>query len=299
MTRGFSEYPRVSDICSMTSWIREPAKKPIEKNSFLFETTEAGFCSQFNNYFYSALYSTSSKLPLYVNDTVNAVSIHYPLIKNTFAPVANVVFTDTGVMSATSLIKKSGAQRVAGTLRAFLNNVQAPRFRQMARELLLWNPALLEKIRGLDTFTNIDLGIHMRGGDKIVTGESANIPIETYIDAARKYQRSSGKPALTIFVMTDSSQRLEEFKRKKDASWTIVTIRYPADLIGHTQRDFNAATSQKRMTAYLEFIRELVLMQSVPHIICTFSSNIGRFLYLTAADTTTVVSVDMPVFTPI
>jgi hypothetical protein len=283
----------------MTSWIREPPKKPIEKNSFLFETTEAGFCSQFNNYFYSALYAMSSKLPLYVNDTVNAVSIHYPLIKNTFVPLTNLTFTDTTVVSATSLIKKSGAQKVAGTLLAFLNNLEKSRFRQMAREILVWNPALLEKIKRLDTSANIDLGIHMRGGDKIVTGESANISVDTYINAARKYQRDSGKTTLTIFVMTDSSQRLEEFKRKKDASWTIVTIRYPPDLIGHTQRDFNAATSQKRMTGYLEFIRELVVMQSAPHIICTFSSNIGRFLYLTADDTTTVVSVDMPVFTPI
>ena len=287
----------------MTSWIQVPPRKQVEKNSFLFETTEAGFCSQFNNYLYSAMYATSVNTPLYVNDTTNAVSLRYPLIKNTFVNQPNVTFTDTQVLSATSLMRKSASQKIAGVLLQYLNMVEKSKFREMARKIFAWNPSLLLKIQTrLDDASfpdEIDVGVHMRAGDKIITGESKDISVETYINAIRKYQKESKKKALTIFVMTDSSERLEELKRKKDSCWNIVTLGYPVNVKGHTQRDFNAAPSQTRMSAYIDFMSELFLMQTLPQIICTYSSNIGRFLYLTADDSTSVVSMDMPVFSPV
>lgn len=286
----------------MTSWIQAAPRKPIEKNSFLFETTEAGFCSQFNNYLYSVMYASSVNTPLYVNDTTNAVSVHYPLIKNTFVNQPNVTFTDTQVISATSLIRKSAQQKIAGVLRLYLNMVETPKFREMARKIFAWNPSLLPKIQArLDEtlLPDVDVGVHIRAGDKILTGESKDIPVEAYINAIRKYQKDSNKTTLTIFVMTDSSQRLEKLKEKKDSSWKIVTLGYPENVNGHVQRDFNAAPLQRRMRAYIEFMSELFYMQTLPHIICTYSSNIGRFLYLTADDSTSLVSMDMPVFSPI
>jgi hypothetical protein len=59
---------------------------------------------------------------------------------------------------------------------------------------------------------------------------------------------------------------------------------------GHVQRDFNASSAGNRMNTYLNFIAELFLMQQIQHVVCTFSSNVGRFLYLTSENE--VVTVD-------
>ena len=67
---------------------------------------------------------------------------------------------------------------------------------------------------------------------------------------------------------------------------------------GQVQREFNAANSRTRMNAYMNFIAELVSIQRAEHIVCSFSSNVGRFLYLTAEDYTSVASVDIPKFIP-
>lgn len=268
---------------SMTSWIKTalPAK-PVEKTSLLFETTDAGFCSQFNNYYYSVIYAKSEKMPLYVNDSVNAVSIRYPLIQNTFMNTG-ARFTDGQVAEAINLKKR------APQLRTFLNGVK--NFDD-AKDILAWNPGMvtqIDTILSLAKVPEVDVGVHIRAGDI-----SKPVAVDTYIQSVKAFQKKTAKDKLVVFVMTDSANSLEEFKRKKDPSWTIVTVRSPTDVNGHVQRDFNASTRTFRMNAYLEFVAELYLMQQVPYVVCTFSSNVGRFLFLTADGV--VVSVDEPKF---
>jgi hypothetical protein len=109
----------------MTSWLKLNVTKPIaKKSSFLYETTEGGFCSQFNQYLYAVLYAGKEGIPLNVNDTVNAVSMRYPLIKNTFVTPSEISFTDSQVISATSLKKRDVA------IRQFLNNIPVDQLRQ-------------------------------------------------------------------------------------------------------------------------------------------------------------------------
>lgn len=266
----------------MTSWIKyngvKPIGKPVEKNSFLLETTDAGFCSQFNSYVYALLYARSQKAPLYVNDSINAVSIRYPLIQNTFVKMADVQFTDVQIPTATNL-KKRTAQ-----LRAFVNDASID---DSVKEILNWTPGIRSEMEGiLDTSalpSTFDVGVHIRAGDMAL--ERKLVPVDTYIEALRDFQKKAKKNTLDVFLMTDSSQSLEEFKRKKEPSWNIFTLRYPTDRMGHTQRDFNALPTRQRMNAYIDFVTELYVMQQIPYIVCTLSSNVGRFLVLTADST--------------
>jgi hypothetical protein len=279
----------------MTSWLKLNVVKPLDKkSSFMFETTDTGFCFQFNQYLYAVLYAAKEDVPLVVNDTSNAVSIRYPLIKNTFVTPPEISFVDSQVVSATSL-KKRVVQ-----IRNFLNGTRPEELRNAAKGILPWNPSLLQKLGPiLDAKYfpgEFDVGVHIRAGDKITSGEMKNIPIEQYIRAVKAYQTKSGKKKLDIFVMSDSSLKLDEFIKKKDAAWTVHTIAAPSSMQGHVQRDFNASSSGTRMNAYLNFVAELFLMQQVPHIVCTFSSQVGRFLYLTSENE--VVSVDDPKFFP-
>ena len=269
----------------MTSWLKVgPAKKKEDDDAprpFLFETTDDGLCSQFNAYLYAMLYSVAERGPLLVNDTANVVSIRYPLIKNTFVNPAPVTFTDTNLGSAISLKRRRQA------LSSYLLGLPPAHLREAGRNILQWNEAVLAPT--IDV-SGIDLGVHIR---TFGPNEPKNTPIEQYIAAIRK---ATKKTALKIFVMTDSAQRLEEFKLKKDKAWTLVTVGVPPNFGAHSQRDFNAAPPRQRMTAYKEFLGELQVMQQLPQIICSFSSNVGKFLYLSSA--ANVVSVDQAVFSP-
>jgi hypothetical protein len=46
------------------------------------------------------------------------------------------------------------------------------------------------------------------------------------------------------------------------------------------------------MNAYHAFMAELLVMQSISRIVCTMSSNVGRFLYYTVEHPENMVSVD-------
>ena len=255
----------------------------------MFETDATGFCLQFNQYLYSALYAKSQGQRLYVNDTTNAVSIRYPLIQNTFAPVADlsdVQFRDSQLLTATSL--KNRVQ----PMREFLSRVTPDILRVSASEILTWNNGLLEKIQPLldEVKAELDIGVHMR------TNAMKPVPVEKYLEQVRAFQTKSKKAALNVFLMSDSPELLQEFTKKKHSSWAIYTLRSPLLMGGHKQLQFNAAANRVRMDSYLYFVAELYTMQQIPHIICSLSSNVGRFLYLTVADDTTVVSIDLPKF---
>lgn len=289
----FFNSPIISYKYIMTSWLKLNVVKPIEKkNSLMFETTDGGFCSQFNQYLYAVLYSEKEELPLFVNDSTNAVSIRYPLIKHTFAAHPSITFTETQTLTSTSL------KRRVASIRAFVNDISPNELRLAARNIFTWNPLLLEKVQQMLDEESIpfefDVGVHIRIG-----GEQKPIPVDTYIREIKTYQAKEKKKTLTIFIMTDSSKALDEFLRKKDASWTVNYFKSPLSVNGHVQREFNAANPRTRMNAYLNFIAELVSIQKAEHIVCSFSSNVGRFLYLTVDDSTSIVSVDtlkLPLF---
>lgn len=280
----------------MTSWLKHSATKPLpKKDSLFFETDSAGFCSQFNNYLYATLYAKSLKTRLYVNDTANSISIRYPLLRNTFVPVSDlsdVQFTDGQMLTASSI-----KNRVI-PLRVFLSTVSPSNLRTAARSIFEWNDTLLEKMMKLVDHlpSEIDVAVHMRGGDKIITGEMRPLTVEQYVREVETYFRSSKKQSFNVFLMSDSPERIEEFTKKAPSSWKVHTLRSPISPGGHVQRLFNAAPARERMDSYLSFMAELYVAQRVPRIFCTFSSNVGRFLYLTADDRTNVVSIDEPKF---
>jgi hypothetical protein len=271
----------------MTSWLKTgPAKKKEEDvvKPFLFETDDAGLCSQFNAYLYAMTYSVAEKSPLLVNDTANVVSLRFPLIKNTFVNPDTVSFTDTNLLSSISLKRRRQA------LSSYILGLTPSHLREAGRNILQWNEEALQPT--IDV-SGIDIGVHIR---TFGPNQAKNIPIEQYIKAVQAFQKSSKKTSLTVFVMSDSVQRFEEFKRLKNPSWRIVTAGTPPNLGAHSQRDFNAAPPRQRMAAYKEFLGELQVMQQLPQIICSFSSNVGKFLYLSSA--ANIFSVDQMPFSP-
>jgi hypothetical protein len=259
----------------------------------LFETNEQGLCANFNQFLYAYAYASlqEPRKPLTVYDMQNCISPALPLIKDTFADMSGVVFVDSMVPSAVSL--KRNLPRVMETVKALSLDM----LRATAQDLFKWNPKLTPIVKEIfdkaslpETF---DLGIHIRAGDKITTREMASISIDRYIAATKKYQADADLDELHIFIMTDTLPLRAAFIKKADPSWSIHYLPTPLPQPeGHNQIAFNASPRRIKITAYNYFMAELVIMQSIPDILCTLSSNVGRFLYYTVEHQDGIMSLD-------
>jgi len=169
--------------------------------------------------------------------------------------------------------------------------------RSIAQTIFQWNDGLVPTLESILTTIKLpatfDLGIHIRAGDKITTRQMNAISIDKYVAATKKYQTESGLDELHIFIMTDTVSLRSQFVQKADASWKVYYLPTPLPQPdGHVQSAFNNSPRRVKTTAYNYFIAELVVMQSIPDILCTLSSNVGRFLYYTVEHPEGIMSLD-------
>jgi hypothetical protein len=276
----------------MTSWIKASLPKKVEgRPSFFFETNDSGFCSNFNQLLYAYAYSLSESRSLEVYDYSNSVSIHLPLIKNTFGDISGVLYKDSVSINSSSI------RRNIGRVMNHVLTTPISRLREIAQRIFQWNRELIPTLEGILASANLpasfDLGVHIRAGDKITTKEARAIPIDDYVRAAKKFQTTSKKDELAIFLMSDSVTAVSEFKNKADPSWKVYTLSSSLpNPEGHNQLQFNRSPPRARLAAYNAFMAEILVMQSISHSICTMSSNVGRFLYYTVEHPENLVSLD-------
>jgi hypothetical protein len=286
----------------MSSWVSTrqfaQAKKRSDSVSF-FQTTEGGFCSNFNLLFLAYTTAVRNSSPLYIHDIPNSVGQTFPILQTILKDNSTLKYLKEIPPNSQAIdTKKLSSQ--------FVQSTPLQTLRRMAKDLFFYNGDTQEKIMtriqgaGLDR-TLFDVGIHMRSGDKITTGEMKSIPVTDYLTALTNYSRRLGKSKLSIFVMTDNVSLLEELKRFSPPSWSFTTLQtasaYTAN--GHTQDSFNALPPSVRLEHFYQFLTELHILQNTPNLIVTYSSNVGRFLYLTSrfqhtADS--IVSLDVPVW---
>jgi hypothetical protein len=280
----------------MTSWIRARplprSETPLER-PILFETNDLGLCANFNQFLYAYAYTRLQEggKPLTVYDMQNCISPSFPLIKSTFADISGVTFVDSMVPSAVSL--KRNLPKVMETVRTLPLEFLCT----TAQKIFRWNPELMPTVKEIFDKAKLpsafDLGIHIRAGDKITTREMANISIDKYVAATKKYQTDAGLDELEIFLMTDAIPLRIAFTNKADPSWKIYSLPTPLPQPeGHVQAAFNNSPRRIKTTAYNYFMAELIIMQSIPDILCTLSSNVGRFLYYTVEHRDGIMSLD-------
>ena len=277
----------------MTSWIHaRPLPRPETplERPFLFETNEQGLCANFNQFLYAYLYATQNgEKPLMVYDMQNCISPALALIKDTFADISGATFVDSMVPSAVSL--KRGT-KVMETMKS----LSLETLRATAQKIFQWSPKLTPVVKEIFDKAKLpafDLGIHIRAGDKITTREMTSISIDKYVAATKKYQTDAGLDELHIFIMTDTIPLRAAFIKKADPSWSIHYL--PTQLPqpeGHVQAAFNNSPRRVKTIAYNYFMAELIIMQSIPDILCTLSSNVGRFLYYTVEHSDGIMSLD-------
>lgn len=281
----------------MTSWVRArplPRSEAPAERPFLFETNEGGLCANFNQFLYAYSFAAlqGGKKPLIVYDMLNCISPGFSLIKDTFADMSGVSFVDSMAPSAVSL--KRNLTRVMETMRG----LPLETLRATAQDIFKWNSKLTPIVKEIFDKASLpaafDLGIHIRAGDKITTREMASISIDKYVAATKKYQLDAGLDELHIFIMTDTIPLRAAFIKKADPSWKVYYLPTPLPQPdGHIQAAFNNSPRRLKTTAYNYFMAELMIIQSIPDILCTLSSNVGRFLYYTVEHNDGIMSLDL------
>ena len=259
----------------MTSFLASSYKNTLPNNILYCKTSTSGYGSNFFNFFMCYLYAQNKKKILYLKDTKNNLSSDYHLILDTFQDLPGIQYTYHDGVTIQQLYPKE--------LTTFYEGLGIEVLKKEAKRIFQLQPSVQTNVlsyrKGLPSF---DLGIHIRSGDKITTGEMKAIPFQNYIDAIHRYQTLFHKQTLSIYVMTDSTNAFKEVQKKADSSWTLFNIPSPIqNPNGHVQSSYNQMPSKQKMAAFHHFLAELQILQQCPALLVTFSSNIGRFLRLT------------------
>jgi len=288
----------------MSSWSNPTRGFPVKTKqatlsiSSYFQPTQGGICSNFIQLFYSYLYCEKNVELLYVFDKPNCVSDTFPMFQgilneNSLIKYLKEIPKDTKRMDYKTIVNNHS-----------LSAMPFSKMKKTAQSIFSFNSSTQEKImslirqKGLER-TRFDVGVHIRSGDKITTGEMKTIAINEYVYALQTIQNNLKKKDLNIFVMTDNLSLYEELMAKGDASWSMTTLEEPSvyTMNGHEQVVFNLLPQEKKVSLFYQFLTELHIMQRIPNLILTFSSNVGRFLYLTSyaiQDEENVISLDVP-----
>jgi hypothetical protein len=273
----------------MSSWSgsRSGLSSRNTKQLYGFKPTTGGICSNLNQLLFSYIYCQRIRQPLYVLDHPNCISDTFPIFKSLFQPIQGLLFVNS--FPANTLILQH--KHIVTTL----SNITPDDFKMAALKLLAFLPEAQERIVNEipESFTQFDLGIHIRSGDKITQGEMQTIPISVYKNAIDQVLQT--KSSLNIFVMTDNTEALLKLKEISPPTWTFQSL--DTDSTGHIQSVFNEKSPSEKESEFYRFMAELSIMQTIPTLLVTYSSNVGRYLYLTSPSTTRIKSLDLPHWT--
>jgi hypothetical protein len=130
------------------------------------------------------------------------------------------------------------------------------------------------------------IAVHIRGGDKLIL-EMKNIPLTEYADAIRDAQIITGLN--TIVYCSDDSRKIKELDRMlpDTEGWAI-----PHTKIGHQQNSFNRLLPGNKQEEFRLLISEIHYLLHADYLVCTFTSNVSRFVACMRGELETSFSLD-------
>lgn len=281
----------------MTSWIRVPPKKKTEDTvrPFLFKTSSVEFADEFNQYFYTSLYSQSVKRPLTVYDMANPLGTSYALIKETFVEVPGTSFTDSMMPNVTTLNAHDGTRVIP-----YVNSLSQEDLQSSAASILEWSPSMINNISLIRTRANIpdviDVGVHMSSRGALRASDVSSV-VAAYIDAIRQVDTRLKKPTLNVFVAAEQSLLLQEFLVKAAPNWKVFFIpQTNMNVNGFSVQTFERQQGRLRLESYKEFVAMLSCLQTSENLITSLSSEVGKFLFMTNTTMTYFRSMEATTF---
>lgn len=142
-----------------------------------------------------------------------------------------------------------------------------------------YNDQTAERIRSMRDKLGIPdeyIGVHLRRGDKITSGEMGDIKIETYIDEIRKRKGI----CCNVYIATDDISVIPYLKRELNKDGFCLFYNKKSNQSGFDERFFNNKTKEERYEDTLNTLLDVDVLIHASFFIGTYSSNISRIIPL-------------------
>jgi hypothetical protein len=147
------------------------------------------------------------------------------------------------------------------------------------------NPYLANDIKHRNEFN----AIHLRRGDKVHNKkpEAKIVPLFKYVISANSFFDAK----LPILIFSDSPSEAHELKSQLESDGFCAHYTQARNAAyshtGYDQRSFNRLHAYSKIAAAKSFLNEFSQMVASNHLLCTFSSCVGRTAYMLRAPNTT------------
>ena len=179
-------------------------------------------------------------------------------------------FNPTALLSKESFQRMHSGDFLSQYSEGELLNAVSNSFKKFYKYNALTQNSISEKKQYINIPDNY-ISIHIRRGDKIVTGEMEDINLNIYVDAIRKYRYISNN----IYIATDDVTVISYISKK--LSDTDIKIYYNKEnkLKGFDEKTYNLKSDSVRRDEVLNMLFDMDMMINSSFFIGTFSSNVG------------------------
>ena len=179
-------------------------------------------------------------------------------------------FNPTALLSKESFQRMHSGDFLSQYSEVELLNAVSNSFKKFYKYNALTQNNISEKKQYINIPDNY-ISIHIRRGDKIVTGEMEDISLNIYVDAIRKYSYISNN----IYIATDDVTVISYISKK--LSDTDIKIYYNKEnkLKGFDEKTYNLKSDSVRRDEVLNMLFDMDMMINSSFFIGTFSSNVG------------------------
>lgn len=179
-------------------------------------------------------------------------------------------FNPTALLSKESFQRMHSGDFLSQYSEGELLNAVSNSFKKFYKYNALTQNSISEKKQYINIPDNY-ISIHIRRGDKIVTGEMEDISLNIYVDAIRKYSYISNN----IYIATDDVTVISYISKKLSDIDIKIYYNKENKLKGFDEKTYNLKSDSVRRDEVLNMLFDMDMMINSSFFIGTFSSNVG------------------------
>ena len=179
-------------------------------------------------------------------------------------------FNPTALLSKESFQRMHSGDFLSQYSEGELLNAVSNSFKKFYKYNALTQNTISEKKQYINIPDNY-ISVHIRRGDKIVTGEMEDINLNIYVDAIRKYSYISNN----IYIATDDVTVISYISKKLSDIDIKIYYNKENKLKGFEEKTYNLKSDSVRRDEVLNMLFDMDMMINSSFFIGTFSSNVG------------------------
>lgn len=179
-------------------------------------------------------------------------------------------FNPTALLSKESFQRMHSGDFLSQYSEGELLNAVSNSFKKFYKYNALTQNNISEKKQYINIPDNY-ISVHIRRGDKIVTGEMEDINLNIYVDAIRKYSYISNN----IYIATDDVTVISYISKKLSDIDIKIYYNKENKLKGFDEKTYNLKSDSVRRDEVLNMLFDMDMMINSSFFIGTFSSNVG------------------------